>query len=435
MRIGAADVAALPLAAALFDRDGALLASSPEWCGGGLGTVVYRLPTASLAVACEDQDADIAELLTELLLAIQDAARASGGDQRQRLDVLGSSIALVAGIPHLTGGSTAEVLSNLKAVLATVSNHSVTVTRHTPGVVLDVALMTLALRQLVINARRHDDATDVTIAIDPGPTITLQWPGLPAREGVSTSRHQGDRDRWGLGFVRLAMDALGGVYLAPGGGDAGQVSAVLAIDRPPRLQLPLAALRDGVVGSASPAWDEETHAPPGSRLPPPWRQVVEAAAGTPGTIARDGSKRARAVARTTWAAIAPEGTADRARDVIRGLDHERDLLDAPQPFATVIHGLAGVIALLLGDNPHRITPKAFDEQYPLAAAALRAPTLAAPFSGPAAPDPALVAFLASRFGGQLANPHGRLCIQIASAHRSDPLAGRLGDGRGLMFVP
>ena len=293
MRIGAADVAALPLAVALFDRDGALLASSPEWCGGGLGTVVYRLPTASLAVACEEQDPDVAELLTELMHAMQDAARASDGDRRRRLDVLASSIALVAGIPYLIGGSTAEVLSNLNAVLATVSNYSLTVTRHTPGSVLDVALLTLALRQLVINARRHDDATEVAVAIDAGPTFTLQWHGLAPREGVTTSRHQGDRDRWGLGFVRLAMDALGGVYLAPGAGDDGRVSAVLAIDRSPRLQLPLAALRDGVVVSASPAWDEETHAPPGSPLPQHWRHVAEVATASPGTIARDGSRRAR----------------------------------------------------------------------------------------------------------------------------------------------
>jgi hypothetical protein len=435
VRIGAADVAALPLAVALFDRDGALLASSPEWCGGGLGTVVYRLPTASLAVACEEQDADVARLMVELVRAMQDAARASDGNRRRRLDVLASSIALVAGIPHLTGGSTALVLSNLKAVLATVSNYAVTITRHTPSSVLDVALMTLALRQLVINARRHDDATEVTLAVDPGPTFTLQWHGLAPREGVVTSRHQGDRDRWGLGFVRLAMDALGGVYLAPGADDDGHVSAVLAIDRSPRLQLPLAALRDGVVVSASPAWDEETHAPPGSPLPQHWRHVVETATASPGTIARDGSRRARTVDRTTWAAIASEGTADRARDLIRGLDHERELLDAPHPFATAIHGLAGVIALLLGDNPHRITPTTFDEQYPLAAAALRAPVLAAAFSGSGAPDPALVAFLASRFGGQLSNRDGQLRIQIGDAHRSDPIARRLADAHGVLSLP
>jgi hypothetical protein len=435
VRISAADVAALPLAVALFDRDGALLASSHEWSGGGPGTTIYRLPTASLAVACEEQDADVGELIAELVRAFQDAARASDGDQRRRLDVLGSSIALMAGIPHLTGGSTAEVLSNLKAVLATVSNYSVTVTRHTPDSVVDVALMTLALRQLVINARRHDDATEVTVAIDPGPTFTLQWHGLAAREGVTTSRHQGDRDRWGLGFVRLAMDALGGVYLAPRADHDGHVSAVLAIDRSPRLQLPLAALRDGIVVSASPAWDEETHAPPGSPFPQHWRHVVEVATASPGTTARDGSRRARTVDRTTWAAIAPEGTADRARDVIRGLDHERDLLNAPQPFATGIHGLAGVIALLLGDNPHRITPTAFDEQYPVAAAAVRGPELATAFSGPAAPDPALVAFLAGRLGGHLSNPDGRLWIQIGGTHRSDPIARRLADARGILTLP
>ncbi len=435
MRLSAADVAALPLPVALFDRDGALLASSAEWAGGGPGTVVYRLPAASLAVGCDEQDADIAGLLTELVTAMREGAQECEGAQQLRLGALASSVALVAGIADLHGGSTGDVLDNLTALLTTVSAHGVSINEHTPGAVPDAPVLALALLQLVINARRHDDATEVTIDIDPGPAFRVRWHGELPPHGVSTARHQADRDRWGLGFVRMAMDALGGVYLSPASHGVGQVTAILSVDPSPRLQLPLAAIRDGVVDAASPAWDEETQLPPGSRLPERWSRLVDTATRAPGVVQRDRSARARSVAGTVWIAIPPEGTADRARDVIRGLEHERDLLVAPQPFATRIEGLADVIVLLLGEHPHRVTPAAFDDRYPGAAAAVGAPQFSGRFSGAAAPSPELVAVLASRLAANLRMSDGRLAIQVGDNHRDDAIARRLGDGRGSILLP
>jgi len=133
VRLSAADIAALPLPVALFDRDGSQLASSAEWAGGGPGTVVYRLPSASLAVGCDEQDADIAGLLTELVTAMREGAQACGGAQQLRLGALASSVALVAGIPDLHVGTTADVLDNLTALLSTVSAHGVTIGERTPG--------------------------------------------------------------------------------------------------------------------------------------------------------------------------------------------------------------------------------------------------------------------------------------------------------------
>jgi hypothetical protein len=434
VRLSAADIAALPLPVALFDRDGSQLASSAEWAGGGPGTVVYRLPSASLAVGCDEQDADIAGLLTELVTGMRVGAQACWGAQQLRLGALASSVALVAGIPDLHVGTTADVLDNLTALLSTVSAHGVTIGEHTPGVVPDAPVLALALLQLVINARRHDDATEVTIDIDPGPAFRVQWHGELPPQGVSTARHQADRDRWGLGFVRLAMDALGGVYLSPASHGVGQLTAILSVDPSPRLQLPLAAIRKGVVDAASPAWDEETQLPPGSRVPERWSRLVDAASSSPGVIQRDRTARARRAEGTVWIAIPPEGTADRARDVIRGLEHERDLLDAPQPFATRIEGLAGVIALLLGDRPHRVTPAAFDEGYPEAAAAVGAPLLSIPFPGAAAPNPALVAVLASRLAGNLSIRDDLLAIRVGDNRRSAAIVRRLGDGTGTILL-
>jgi hypothetical protein len=435
VRLSAADIAALPLPVALFDRDGSQLASSAEWAGGGLGTVVYRLPSASLAVGCDEQDADIAGRLTELVTAMREGAQACGGAQQLRLGALASSVALVAGIPDLHVGSTGDVLDNLTALLSTVSAHGVTIGERTPGVVPDAQVLALALLQLVINARRHDDATEVIIDIDPGPAFRVQWHGELPPQGVSTARHQADRDRWGLGFVRLAMDALGGVSLSPASHGVGQVTAILSVDPSPRLQLPLAAIRNGVVDAASPAWDEETQLPPGSGLPERWSRLVDAASSSPGVIQRARTARARAAEGTVWIAIPAEGTADRARDVIRGLEHERDLLDAPQPFATLIEGLAGVIALLLGDPAHRVTAAAFDEGYPSAAEAVAAPPFPGGFTGAAAPSPALIAVLASRLVADLSMRDGRIAIHVADGHRDDAITRRLGDGSGVILLP
>lgn len=435
MRLSATDVAALPLPVALADRDGTILAHSPEWSGGGPGTVAYRLPVASLFVAGEDQDGDIATLMAELVGEITRAALAGEGARRLRLGVLASSLALVGGMATLSAGTTEDVLEHLNAVLATVSRHPVDVVAHRPGAVPDAAILALALRQLVVNARRHDDATRVALTIGPGPTFTMTWAGGEDGDMVTAARHPSDRGRWGLGFVRLACDALGAVYLAPAPPDDGRVTAVLAFDAGPRLRLPLARARDGVIDRASPAWDEETHSPPGTALPQRWHAAVAAAAARPGSIARDGSARARLTGSSTWIAIVPSGTRDQARDLIRGLEHERELLTVADPFATRINGLAGVISLLLGDPPRLVTPHAFDTGYPKACAALAVLPLGEAFVGPRAPDPSVVAVLSARLGASVRNANGRLEIDANPTRGAGPIERRLANREGVITLP
>ena len=72
-------------------------------------------------------------LLTEMVTAMREGAQACQGAQQLRLGALASSVALVAGIPDLHGGTTADVLENLTALLSTVSAHGVTVGEHRPG--------------------------------------------------------------------------------------------------------------------------------------------------------------------------------------------------------------------------------------------------------------------------------------------------------------
>jgi hypothetical protein len=94
-----------------------------------------------------------------------------------------------------------------------------------------------------------------------------------------------------------------------------------------------------------------------------------------------------------------------------------------------------VIALLLGDHPHRVSPAAFDEGYPSAADAVAAPPFPGHFTGAAAPSPALIAVLASRLAADLGICDDRLAIHAGDQHRGDAISRRLGDGSGIILLP
>jgi hypothetical protein len=94
-----------------------------------------------------------------------------------------------------------------------------------------------------------------------------------------------------------------------------------------------------------------------------------------------------------------------------------------------------VIAMLLGDRPHRVTPVAFDELYPAAAAAVGAPLLSLPFPGAAAPIPSLVAYLAARLGATVCAASEGLALQVGDRRRDQSIARRLADADGVIHLP
>lgn len=438
MRLTQADIPLLPLPAVVIDRDGASLAQTPEWCGAGLGTVAYRLGVTTLLVSVEPPDAAMAGLMSQLIDLIRAAANEPGIDtaRARRLAVLTAGLALVAGRARLSGGTTADVLERLTAVLDMISSYPVTLMRHDPSAVPDADLLALALRQLVVNARRHDDATSVELTIDRGPTFTLAWEGAAPAGGISTARHVADRGRWGLGFVRLVCDALGAIYLAPYAPDGGShISAVLSVDPAPRLLLPLAVVRHGIVDDASEAWDEETHAPPGRPLPDRWQALAVAASRQPGAVATDASGCARTDGSSLYVAIPPHGSAERARDLLLAMQHERDLLDVSWELATHIRGVTCLIGMLLNEPVPLIRPKDFDVQYAAACRLLSVPSLSTRFNGERAPDPATVAVLAARLRGAVTNHDGGIQVVADAARRQDPLVLRLAPSDGVIRLP
>jgi hypothetical protein len=159
-------------------------------------------------------------------------------------------------------------------------------------------------------------------------------------------------------------------------------------------------------------------------------QVLDAAGAAPGAIVRHGLLTARSSPAGTWVALPPEIGPERARDVLRGIDHERVLWSGPEPHATRVHGLISLLARSLGDRPTAYAPEAFARELPRACAAVGVPP---PRLGPllACPDPRATAFLLAELGGELSGaPDGTFLLPGAAAARS-PLLELLGpDDRG-----
>jgi len=425
------DIAALPMPAALLDEAGAVMDQSPEWTAGGSHPTIYRLGRLTLVVNDDAQSVGVELLIGRLRQAIRAGADAAVGPRRLRTRMLAAGLDVVAGDPRLSPGSIAETITYLQAGVADISGSAsaqvrVEVETSTSDMVPDAAVLALALKQIVVNARRHDDATIVTLRVLPGPQFVLDWEGTGTPGGISSSRHQAHRRRWGLGFVRLAADALGAVYLAPGRTGAGRLQSVFSIEPAVRLNLPIAAVgADDRIERASNGWVEETHTLEGDHVAGPVLQLLNVARSKPGEVVGLEVLRARAGRRRTWVAIPPQGPRDRARDFVRGLEHEQDLWHAPEPDRTVVEALVEGIAVLLGDPLPISPPDVFDARYPQACAALGVADLGHPYPGAIAPHPVLTAYLVSECDGRLEVSRENCLLHVPGGRAHQPLAAHL----------
>ena len=432
MNLTAADISALPLPIALLDRDGAVVAHSPEWTDGDAATT-YALGDGRLVVADERPDADVSIVVGRLLDELQAAACATSGTISRRLRLLGTALALVAGALSMRPAPTSEVIADLLASLELYTTFPIEIGRDEPGIVPDAGAAAWALHQIVRNARAHDDATAVTLRVEVGPAFTVEWAGTPVPTGIGTARHQADRAHWGLGYVRLAADALGAVFLAPARCAPGRLQAVFALEPAARLGLPLAAVdASGRVERSSPGWDEENLIPDGRTLTPRLRDLVGEARRAPGAIARARTHRARATDRRTWIAVAPQATPDRARDVVRGLRHGPELLEMPPPQRTAVRALAYLIDAMLGEPLPRSSAAWFDAQHGQACAALGVRPFVGPYPVAAAPEPCVAAYLCAALDACLCVDGDSTVAVVPARRRDDPLVRRLGDSAGMI---
>jgi hypothetical protein len=425
VRLDPAEVVCLPLPAALIDRQAAVIAATAEWQGAAPGTVCYHTGEARLLVgpggrAWPAQESVMRRLLDEMRAAVA----AMSGDQALCAAVLGSGLELVAGWPPDEAATSpiGDVLDRARAVIsARVPEAEVEVLGATAQAVPAPDQVALALLQFAANAFSHEGCTRLRLRVGVGPTFFVEWPAeRPPGTVASGQSHPGLRRRWGLGYVRMVADFLGATALPPGPTAEGWTGPCLSLGSR-RLTLPLAVYSEGQLVRGTQTWEQGVRSldptVPGAVLGD-LEPALRAAADQPGAIVGSGLLRARGTRAGAWVALPPETGPSRARDVLRGLDHERVLWSAPEPHATRVHGLISLLARSLGEQPKAYAPEAFARELPRACAALG---VAAPEPGPmlACPDPRATAFLLAELDATLeSRPDGTFLRPGPSAAHS-----------------
>ncbi len=401
MRLTTDELPELPLPAAWMGDDGTLIAQTPEWTGGGADSIQYRCGPLHLVAETGEHSPAIAEL-TALTLTELDAITAAAPSELTAVRrALCAALRLVMGAPDRTSRDVNDVLTT---VVATASEENVTVTvdaKGAPAAIDGGDTVAMVLKQLATNARKHDEAREIRLIADERGAFRLTWNGTGTTGAIATSRHPDHRERWGLGLVRLAADALGASVIPARPLGDGRAEAVFAPDTAQgRFTLPLAAISDtGVIERATRAWDEETGQTPGTRLRDDGLlQLWEMARGASGRCVERDTFVARAGHRRTWISLAPRSTREFARDLVAGVAHERALVGDGMD-GTRLVGVSAALNCLLGEPAEMWLMDAFREALPAACTAFGVSGVAITGDGRAAPCAPLVAFLAAQGGG------------------------------------
>jgi hypothetical protein len=421
MNLTIGEVAELPLCAALFDGDD-MLAHTPEWRDAVPGAVTYRVRRARLVVSTEEVDASCGAVVGALLEEMDRTARALPHRQALRVAMLAASLRVVVGRDADSTGTSRDVLEHASAGIAARTAMSVALAEERPFAVRSPAVAALVLVQLASNAERHDGATSVVLAAARG-TFSIAWRGSSAAASAQTARRRADRQRWGLGFARTAADALGAVLHPPVDAPDGNRVGVLETGLN-RLSLPLALLRQGAVHKATRAWDEETALLPGCAPPADHRvtRCVAAATDDPGALVRVEGWCARSARHSTWVAIPPDVVADRARDLLDGMVHERALWDGvPEPARSRIFALAAIVGSMLGADPVRVPGPSWNRRAHELARAFGVTTPVPLFRGAGAVDPRIALFLATELDATLEADGDALHLRIRPDQHDHPL--------------
>jgi hypothetical protein len=435
MRLEPAEIGQLPLACALVDGAGRVIATSPEWAGPSPGTVTFSTGFAQLLVAVDAAPTTLDALMTGLLDELALAARQQGTDAL-RVELLAAGLRLMAGRPVGAGDRAgADRVFQLAHAGITARTQGVRVVAMPPPrvEVPAPAAIALALVQFAVNANRHDRVERVTLRVAPGPTFWVEWES-PRTTGVrvETHRHQELRARWGWGYVQTVADALGATALPPGPTGPGMQGACVGLGSI-RLTLPLAAVEIGRVARSTEAWDHDVGVTLGQPVPPHLFTLLQAAQAAPGTITASDLYRARAAGGRTWLSMPPQNGANRARDVLRGLVHERALVRAAEPQATRVYALATLLGVALGERWPSVPPGVWQEVLPMACAALGIP--APDVDALVLPDPRVAAFLLAELGGSLVEVGDGLRLEPGPRAHGHPLLAALPrDERGRLVI-
>ncbi len=427
MHLTFTDLREIPLAAALLEGRRDVIAHTPEWAGAAPASIAYPVRGKRLVVETRGADQTCSDLLDELLVTLDEACAATTGASALRLRMMTASMGLVAGAGPPGAGTTNDVVELARAGVAARTSLHVHVDTDGAGTqpVIAPEVVALVLVQLAVNAETHAQATSVAISHHAS-SFRVSWAGSHEGHSLQTARRRSDRHRWGMGFARIAADALGATVYAPRASNDGTMEATLELGLG-RLALPLAAVRDDRVVRATRAWDEETHVIPGALVsaPPRLAAVVDAARAASGAIALVEGWAARAAGSLVWVAIPPDDATARMHDVLDGLVHERALTEGLSlAHASRVRGLSLLLGVCLGRDMPRVPAAAWRRR--MSELATVFPSLDVPsFDGLGAMDPDVVALLATRTDGIFEIDGDRISLHVRNRASDDAVVRAL----------
>ena len=162
MNLTVAELAELPLAAALFDgRE--IVARTPEWRDAAPGAVGYRVRRNRLVVSTDETHPMCAPVLDQLLDEIDITASSLPRRQALRVTMLAASLRIVAGRAVSGSGTSADVLEHACAGIASRTALQVSLEEEERFAVQAPAVAALVLVQFATNAERHDHAESVVL--------------------------------------------------------------------------------------------------------------------------------------------------------------------------------------------------------------------------------------------------------------------------------
>ena len=307
VNLSLAEITELPLAAALVD--------SPATSSRGRlsGTDPDPAPCRTPFAACASSSGRSPRLRSAI---VADAVCSTAIDCRRELAERHAgpsacacsrcSLRLVAGRDPGGWGSTDDVIDHARAGITARTGLTVEASAGPARPVMGPEIAALVLVQLAVNAERHDAATAVRIEVD-RTTFRVVWRHAGPAPRVTTARRRAERDRWGLGFARIAADAIGGTVYPPRATGDGALAATLELGIR-RLALPLAAVSEGRVYRATRSWDEETGLAPGSAIGPDSKLATFAPRRHryPDGSCVDAGFSARLGLRALWVAVPPD---------------------------------------------------------------------------------------------------------------------------------
>jgi hypothetical protein len=421
MNISIVEASRLPLACAVIDPQGAVIAATPEWVGPSPGSVSYPIRRNRLVINESQVDPDTEVVLDRLLQAMDDVVLEQEGETAQRVQMLAASLRIVAGRQVITRGTTEDVISHAVVGISTRTQVVTEIVRGELLPVLGPEVAALVLTQFAANAEAHEHVTRVTLR-QRRLKFAIEWAGRSGGHQVDTTRQQAARQRWGLGFAAIAADTLGAAVYAPTLIREGVVAATLELGVE-RLALPLGVVRGGLVLRATHPFETETGCTVGEPLPPesPLRALIAQAEQNPGQVAVSAGWFARTQDGSSWVAQPPDGITDRAKDVLHGVSHERALWEGVgEPAEATLFALATLLAVNLGGKYPRTPAEPWNRAMARLTPSFEL-TDVPRFEGVSAVDARVCAYLARELGERFELDGDDLYLKVRQDRLGHPL--------------